>query len=105
MGSAAPSGGGVATRRDGGGQGDGGKVPPAVERGEGFTFAGCRLMLFLGGAPDRGPGAVGLVYLPLAAGARGADGEGEAEGDGFAHDQLFRGEVRGWRIRRACFWL
>ncbi|CAM9609032.1 unnamed protein product [Laminaria digitata] len=90
-GSAAHSGG------DGGGQGDGGKKKPAVDRGEGFTFAGCRLMLFLGGAADRGPGAVGAVSLPPAAAAAvGGEGggNGEGEGDGFVHDQLFRGESK-----------
>eukprot|EP00752_Nemacystus_decipiens_P002888 g2687.t1 len=66
-----------------------GGMPPAVERGGSFTFAGCRLMLFLGGPPDMGPGAVGVVSPGLA----GA-GDGEGEGDRFVHDQLFRGEPR-----------
>ncbi|CAM9201577.1 unnamed protein product [Scytosiphon promiscuus] len=57
-------------------------------RGSSFAFAGCRLMLFLGGPPDRGPGAVGVVNPP--ASAVNADGEGE----GFVHDRLFRGEPK-----------
>eukprot|EP00903_Cladosiphon_okamuranus_P017430 g16054.t1 len=68
-----------------------GGIPPAVERGGSFTFAGCRLMLFLGGAPDRGPGAVGVVSQGL---GLGGGGEGDAEGDRFVHDQLFCGEPR-----------
>lgn len=74
-----------------------GNMAPAVERGRGFSFAGCRLMLFLGGAPDRGPGAVGMGPAPSAAGGEGE----EEEQEGFVHDQLFRGEVKkgegGWR--------
>lgn len=73
-------------------------MPPAVERAGSFTFAGCRLMLFLGGPPDRGPGAVGVVSPGLVGGV-----DAEGEGDRFVHDQLFRGEVRGggrefWRF-------
>lgn len=64
-------------------------MPPAMERGGSFTFAGCRLMLFLGGPPDLGPGAVGAVSPGLAGG-----GDADGEGDRFVHDQLFRGEVR-----------
>lgn len=66
-----------------------GNMAPAVERGRGFSFAGCRLMLFLGGAPDRGPGAVGMGPVPSAGGEEGE----EEEQEGFVHDQLFRGEV------------
>ncbi|CAM9709443.1 unnamed protein product [Ectocarpus sp. 12 AP-2014] len=64
----------------------------AAERGVGgggFAFAGCRLMLFLGGAPDRGPGAVGVVSPAVAGG-----GGGDVEAEGFVHDKLFRGEPR-----------
>ena len=60
-----------------------------MERAGSFTFAGCRLMLFLGGPPDLGPGAVGVVSPGLAGG-----GDADGEGDRFVHDQLFRGEVR-----------
>lgn len=54
-------------------------------------------MLFLGGAPDWGPGAVGVV-------SPGLGGDGEAEGDRFVHDQLFRGEVRGEHGRDSLLW-
>lgn len=66
------------------------RMAPAVERTRGFHFAGCRLMLFLGGAPDRGPGAV-MVGVPSAA---AVGGDADQDGNGAVHDQLFRGEVK-----------
>lgn len=78
------------------GRGAAGRMAPAVERGRGFLFAGCRLMLFLGGAPDLGPGAVGVVSPALAGGGE------DAQGDGFVHDRLFRGEVR-WRGQEGMY--
>ncbi|CBN75666.1 conserved unknown protein [Ectocarpus siliculosus] len=64
----------------------------AAERGVGgggFPFPGCRLMLFLGGAPDRGPGALGVVSPNVAGG-----GKRNVETEGFVHHQLFPGKPR-----------
>lgn len=70
-----------------------GNMPPAVDpRGKGkrFTFAGCRLMLFLSGAPNVGPGAVNAVSVPPLE-------------EGHAHDQMFRGEVREFRHKSKMY--
>ncbi|CAN0093630.1 unnamed protein product [Pylaiella littoralis] len=51
-----------------------GRMAPAQERRGSFSIAGCRLMLFLGGAPDLGPGAVGVVSPALAGGVGAREG-------------------------------
>lgn len=65
-----------------------GNLTPAVERARGFQIAGGRLMLFLAGAPNLGPGAVS----PPPPGVDWGEGEGGVE-SGVLHDQFFRGEV------------